>query len=96
MNPKIITLCQMAYRSGKVAMGSQLIPSIQTKEAKLVCYSSFCGNNRKKKLKDKCSYYDIPILEMDDFDKITKKSIQSLAICNEEIAQAIIEEKKKG
>lgn len=93
---KVISLCQLAFRARKVAIGSTLIPSIQNKTASVVLYSSFCGENRKKKLNDKCSFYNIPIFEIQDeyFSKISSSPIQSLAILDKGFAQAIIDEMK--
>jgi ribosomal protein L7Ae-like RNA K-turn-binding protein len=94
VNKKVVSLCQLAFRAGKVSYGSRLIPSIQTRQAKLVCLSPFCGKNRTKKLHDKCAFYHIPCLTLADWDAISKKSIQSFAILDEGFAQAILEEMK--
>ncbi len=93
---KIVSLCQLAFRARKVAIGSTLIPSIQNKTACLVLYSNICGKNRKKKLRDKCSFYQIPIYEIEDeyFSKISNTPIQSLSIIDKGFAQAIITEMK--
>lgn len=93
---KVISLCQLAFRARKVAIGSSLIPSIQNKTARVVLYSNVCGENRKKKLKDKCSFYQIPIYEIEDeyFSKISNNPIQSLSILDKGFAQAIINEMK--
>ena len=93
---RVVSLCQMAIRSGKVAYGSQLIPSIQNSSAKVVLYAFSCGNNRKKKLNDKCSFYQIPIYEVKDtiFFEISKNPIQSLAILDDGFSKAIIDEMK--
>ena len=93
---KVISLCQLAIRSRKVAIGSQLIPSIQKQSACIVLYSSDCGDNRKKKLKDKCTFYNVPVYEIDPlvFNQITNDPIQSLAILDKGFAQAIINKMK--
>ena len=51
-----ISLLQIAWKAGKVVFGDRLIPAIQKNEVFLVIMSSSCGNNRKKKLKDKCAF----------------------------------------
>ncbi len=96
MNPNCISLIQIAFKSGNVSMGDRLISSIQTKKAHLVIANQLCGNNRKKKLKDKCSYYEVPYIELgaSDFDKITKRNIQSFSITNKELANKISEQMK--
>ena len=94
---KIIQLVGMAMRAGKVEIGDRLIPSIQQKKASIVLYSSSCGNNRKKKIKDKCTTYEIPYVEINeaDFNQISTRSISSLAIADSGFAKAILKEYKE-
>lgn len=89
---KIVNYCQLALRCGKTSTGSDLIPSIQNQKAKLVVYSSACGLNRKKKLKDKCAYYKIECIELNElfFNQITQKNIRSLAITDQKFAEMIM------
>ena len=89
---KIVSLASLAMRAGKVEMGDRLIPSIQQKKASIVLFSMSCGNNRKKKLKDKCTTYEIPYLELDDcdFQAITNRALNSFAICDRGFAKAIL------
>ena len=91
---KLIHLAMMAMRAGKVEMGDRLIPSIQQKKASIVLVSSSCGNNRKKKLKDKCTTYEIPYAEIpeEEFQKISTRSISSFAIADAGFAKAILKE----
>ena len=91
---KSIQLASMAMRAGKTEMGDRLIPSIQKQKASLVMFSTACGNNRKKKLKDKCTTYGIPYVEIkeENFSEISTRSISSLAICDAGFAKAILKE----
>ena len=57
---KITNLIQLAYRAGKVAKGDSLLVSIQKSQAKVVIVSSLCGQNRMKKIRDKCTFYNVP------------------------------------
>ncbi|MGN1276851.1 MAG: L7Ae/L30e/S12e/Gadd45 family ribosomal protein [Floccifex sp.] len=93
---KMVSLCQLAFRARKVSFGSFLISSIQNKDAKLVIYSGGCGNNRKKKLKDKCAFYHIECIELDEilFNQITQKNIQSFSIVDKGFAESILSEMK--
>ena len=93
---KITNLCQLAFRAGKLSIGDSLIPSIQSNKAKIVLYATSCGNNRKKKLNDKCKFYNIPCYELSDdvFLNISNRSIQSLAILDKGFAGAIEKEMK--
>ena len=94
---KIVSLASMAMRAGKVEMGDRLIPSIQQKKASLVLFSTSCGNNRKKKLKDKCTTYEIPYVEIEDcyFNTITNRALSSLAICDSGFAKAMLKAYKE-
>ena len=56
---KVTNLIQLAYRAGKVAKGDSLLVSIQKSQAKLVLVSSLCGQNRMKKIQDKCRFYGV-------------------------------------
>ncbi|MGM9913576.1 L7Ae/L30e/S12e/Gadd45 family ribosomal protein [Floccifex sp.] len=86
----------MAFKAGKVSFGSTLIPSIQDNEAKLVIYSSKCGQNRKKKLNDKCNFYHVECVEINEliFNEITQKNIQSFSITDSGFARSIMNEMK--
>ena len=91
---KWIQLVQMAMRAGKVKLGDNLIPSIQQKKAHLVLYSDICGKNRKKKIKDKCTTYTIPYVEVDEkeWQQISIRKISALAICDFGFARAILKD----
>lgn len=53
-------------RARKLVMGDLLIPGIQNQSVKLVLIASDASNNTQKKLKDKCTYYGIEWLMIDD------------------------------
>lgn len=90
-----ISLLQIAWKAGKVVFGDRLIPAIQKNEVFLVIMSSSCGNNRKKKLKDKCVFYQIPLMEIDAlrFNSISSRSMNSFGITDKHFVEAI---EKKG
>ena len=96
MKNKAVSLIQFAFKARKVVLGDALTPSIQKTTAKLVLISTKCGQNRKKKLKDKCTFYNVPWLEVEPelFDQISHRSFNSLAICEDGFAKAIMEEMK--
>jgi len=95
MNKKI-SMIQMAMRARKVATGDQVISSIQSRKAKLVLYSSSCGENKSKKLIDKCATFHVPIYEIDakDFDAISNSPISSLSILDKNFAKGILKHRK--
>lgn len=94
---KAISLIQMALRARQVSMGDQLISSIRSKKAKLVIISSACGENKKKKLIDKCTSFHVPyeIMEAQDFEQISDRPIQSIAILDPNFVKGI-EKHMKG
>jgi ribosomal protein L7Ae-like RNA K-turn-binding protein len=97
MNPKkMISLIQLAIASGNTSKGDQLIGSIQSKKAKLVLFSSETGENRKKKIIDKCTTYNVDYLECDPsiLDALSHRTIRSLAILDTGFASAIAKEGK--
>lgn len=83
----------LASRARKIAAGDQVIKSIQSRNAKLVLISDICGNNTKKKLIDKCTFYQIPYEYIED--GILNRSLgqsnrKSVAILDEGFAQTLI------
>ena len=88
---------QIALKSGQFSYGSQLIPSIQNKKAHLVLISEDCGRNRKKKLIDKCTFYDIPYRQVPDVELQSLSHIRfnSVAVLDKGLAQAILNEGKE-
>ncbi len=90
---KVTNLIQLAYRAGKVAKGDSLLVSIQKSQAKLVLVSSLCGQNRMKKIQDKCTYYNVPyiVVEPSVLDDVSYKKMSAIAIVDNGFAKAIIE-----
>lgn len=90
---RVTNLIQLALRAGKIAKGDGLIPSIQAKKAKCVIVASSCGENRKKKLHDKCSYYSVPLFVVEDaiLDDVSSKKMSAIAIVDNGFAKAIIQ-----
>ena len=91
MASKAEGLIQMAMRAGKTIRGDGLLPAITSGKAKLVIYSSNCGDNRRNKLLNKCATAHIPCLEMpqEDFDRLSSKAMSSLGISDTGFARAI-------
>lgn len=83
---------QIAIKSGKFAYGSRLIPSIQSNEAHLVLIGENCGNNRKKKLIDKCTFYNIPYQMVEDaaLQSLSHIAFNSVAILDKGLAKSIL------
>ena len=65
MNSKALNLLGLAKRARKVVSGDQLIPAIQNKSAKLVLVAGDASENPKKKICDKCSFYEREVIIVD-------------------------------
>lgn len=57
---KALGMLGLACRARKICSGDSVIKSIQNKKAKLVIIAEDTGDNSKKKLIDKCTYYKVP------------------------------------
>ncbi len=82
----------LAKRSGNMILGDGVIKSIQSRKARLVIITSECGANTKKKLIDKCMFYDIPYVSIaeDTFNQsIGTHNRKAAAIANEGFAQKL-------
>lgn len=92
---KEVQLLQLAIKARKTVSGDRLIPAIQAQTVYLVLMNGACGNNRKKKLRNKCSYYHIPLIEMDsqDFDRVSNRTINAYGILDEAFAKAWMNER---
>lgn len=75
----------LAYRASKLEYGTtNVIKSIQNKQAKLVIIASDASDNTKKKIINKCIYYDvdykIQFLSTEISKAIGKKNIMVISI----------------
>ncbi|EIT85119.1 hypothetical protein A374_12505 [Fictibacillus macauensis ZFHKF-1] len=67
MNSKWQSLLGLANRAGKCITGEELvIKAIQRQKARLVLVSSDASSNTKKKMTDKCTYYNVPVKWVED------------------------------
>ncbi|WP_226034907.1 YlxQ family RNA-binding protein [Aquibacillus saliphilus] len=72
MSKDYLNLLGLAYRAKKCTLGEEsIIRDIQRQKAKLVLLASDAGENSRKKITDKCSYYQIPLIVVDDRDTIS-------------------------
>ena len=62
----------------------------------VVLVSSLCGQNRMKKIQDKCTYYNVPyiVVEPSVLDDVSYKKMSAIAIVDSGFAKAIIEKMK--
>ena len=62
-----LNLLGLSFRAGKCSIGEDaIIKNIRNKEAKLVLLARDVGNQTKKKITDKCTYYEVPYIIVDE------------------------------
>lgn len=88
----LLTQCQLAVRTGRFAKGDALLPAVTGKQAYAVVQSEGAGQNRAKKLRDKCSYYNVPlvILPALRFNAISEKVASAMAVTDPGFADRIV------
>lgn len=59
-------LLGLAARARSIATGDVAMKQVRSKQAFLVIMSKDVGNNTKKKICDKCLFYQIPLVYMDE------------------------------
>jgi len=63
---KLYQILGLAMKAGKLSYGDKAIKSIQSKEAKLVLLTSDASDKTKKRITNKCFYYQIEVVLIDD------------------------------
>jgi ribosomal protein L7Ae-like RNA K-turn-binding protein len=64
MKNKVYSMLGLAMRAGKVAAGDDtVLKAVRSGEAKLVILAEDAAPNAQKKYRDKCSHYQIPLME---------------------------------
>jgi ribosomal protein L7Ae-like RNA K-turn-binding protein len=63
MKNNYLNMLGLAFRAGKCSVGEDaILRDIRSNKAKLVILANDIGIQTKKKLTDKCRYYDVPII----------------------------------
>lgn len=98
---KILSLVGLATRAGKTASGEFCTEKeVKTGRAALVIVAGDASENTKKKFRDMCEFYEVPIYFYKDKDKDTlghamgKEFRASLAILDEGFAKEIMKQMK--
>ncbi|MFC3419685.1 L7Ae/L30e/S12e/Gadd45 family ribosomal protein [Salinicoccus hispanicus] len=64
MMDKILNLLGLAKRAGMLTTGEdKTIEAIQHKRAKVVFIASDAGDSTAKKVRNKCNYYNVPLID---------------------------------
>ena len=96
---KVLSLIGLAMKAGRCASGEMMTEN-ETKsgKAKLVIVASDASENTKKKFRDMCKFYRVPICFYGDKDTLGhamgKEFRASLAILDEGFADGILKELK--
>lgn len=94
MQTKVYGLIGIARRARKVVMGESVIAAIQNKSAKVVLISEDASDNTKKKISDKCQYYNITFCFVDDVllnQSLGEFNKKVIAITDEGISKKIVQ-----
>lgn len=82
----------LAYRARKCATGDEVIKSIQKNRVRFVIIADDCGDNMRKKLIDKCTFYkvDYAFMESDEMNRaMGTNNRKSVAILDKGFAQKL-------
>lgn len=72
MKSNYLNMVGLAYRAGKCTLGEEaILKDIRSNRAKLVLLASDIGPQTKKKLTDKCNYYEVPFIIADDRETLS-------------------------
>lgn len=100
MNRKVLSLVGLATKAGKTVSGEfSTEKSVKQGKALLVLVADDASENTKKKFRNMCEFYEVPIYFLADKEEMGRsmgKQIRaSLAIEDENFATAIIKELAK-
>lgn len=72
MRNNYLNMIGLAYRAKKCSLGEEtIVKDIQQQKAKLVLIASDIGLQTRKKLTDKCRFYDVPFVLVDDKETLS-------------------------
>ena len=92
---KILNLLSLAQRAGKIASGEFLTgKAVKSGSAYLVVIAADASDNTKKKFKNMCAFYHVPVIELSDRDvlghSIGRELRSSLAVMDDGFAKAVL------
>lgn len=90
-----LSLLGLAQRAGKIASGEDLvIKAIQKRRARLVIIAEDTSETTRKKIMDKCSYYQVPVKMTGDRhslgNAIGKPARVAIAVLDEGFAKKLL------
>lgn len=95
MQKQWMSLLGLAYRARKVISGEELvIKEIRSRRAKIVLLSKDASINTEKKITDKCHFYHVPIIRVENRtmlgEAIGKESRVVVAVQDDGFAKKLI------
>lgn len=96
---KVLSLISLATKAGRCASGEFMTESeVKSVRATLVVVAEDASDNTKKKFRDMCEFYEVPIIVYGDKDTLGhamgKQFRASLAILDEGFTKGILKEMK--
>lgn len=100
INNKILSLIGLATKAGKTVSGEfSTEKSVKTGKGFLVLVAEDASENTKKKFRNMCEYYKVPVYFLADKEglgrSMGKEFRASLAVQDENFAKAIVKELEK-
>jgi ribosomal protein L7Ae-like RNA K-turn-binding protein len=98
---KVLSYLGLATRAGRVVSGEFSVEkSVKQRRAKLVIVSEEASENSRKKFRNMCTYYQVPLYFFGDSEELGKtcgKAFRmSLAVEDEGLAKAAIGQLEQG
>ena len=96
MNNKVLSLLGLACRAGHVVSGEYATETaVKSGKARAVIVAGDASDNTKKLFRDKCSYYEVPLIETGTKEEvgkaIGKEYRASVAVTDESFAKGLVE-----
>lgn len=90
---QLVSLASLCVKTGRIARGEALLPSITSRKAQMVLLSDGCGANRKKKIQDKCRFYQVVLVQIpaSRFERISGKVNGAAAVLDPGFAKKLTE-----
>ena len=95
MKDKVETYIGFAIKKGSVVFGCDGIKKYR-KKVYLLLGTKTLSQNSKETLNRCAEIFRCPLVETDDYDVLVKKNCKALAICDNSLATAIINETTKS
>jgi len=78
MKSNYLNILGLAFRAGKCSTGEEvIIKAIQRNKANLILIANDTGKQTFKKLTNKCTYYNVPYIVVDDRETLSQAIGQS-------------------